>query len=188
MFYWSLWFLESISNMQLRNMRKVLYRQNILLCSYSRHANIHILRQIALMRKFNWIRKAFNNIKRILYFSLLFKDKEKRIGRMTLQPCSIQGICNWEENVYKTFTRIIDKKTVIFFFCIILKTIIVCCLDILWEINNSLKLLQVIWLHTEIFFLEYIEKNIKKWNIPIVRRNVFHFRHQISSNSIFKNA
>ena len=50
-FYWNLWFLKSISNMQLRNMRKVLYRQNISLYSHSRHAKSYIFRQIQLNLK-----------------------------------------------------------------------------------------------------------------------------------------
>ena len=50
-FYWNLWFLKSISNMQLRNMRKVLHRQNISLYSHSRHAKSYIFRQIQLNLK-----------------------------------------------------------------------------------------------------------------------------------------
>ena len=40
-FYWNLWFLKSISNMQLRNMRKVLHRQNISLYSFKTCKILH---------------------------------------------------------------------------------------------------------------------------------------------------
>ena len=55
-------------------------------------------------------------LKEYYTFPYCLKISEKELAEWHYSICSIQGICNWEENIHETFTRIIDKKTIICFF------------------------------------------------------------------------
>ena len=97
-------------------------------------------------------------LKEYYTFPYCLKISEKRIGRMTLQHVVFKAFVIERKTSMRHLHVLLTRKLLFAFFCIFLKTIITSGLDILWEINNSLKHLLVIWLYIGTSFFVYFQQ------------------------------